>query len=225
MAGAGVALDKAPGFNGAYADYSLAIEKHGKHLPSLVRRGLILRDRGRFDEAIADFNAALALDANFTAALVDRGVAHEMKGDYRAAIADYRTVIKNCPDALFAPQTRSAHLYSGRTLPASVVRLLEPRRSAYFNLVTLLSTCADDSVRDGAEAVRLAEVIRKLDQGRYYLFVAAEAAANAESGDLTKATALQREAVSVAQPDEKDRMQAFVEIYGQGRPQRTILSP
>ncbi len=90
------------------------------------------------------------------------------------------------------------------------------------NLIWLLATCTDDRVRNGAEALKLAE--RLAPDHPEYRFLSAQAAALAECGRLREAADLSARAVAGAQKagDEKSAAdeQRHLAVYRAGRPWR-----
>ncbi|MFO1021033.1 MAG: hypothetical protein U0903_10100 [Planctomycetales bacterium] len=89
--------------------------------------------------------------------------------------------------------------------------------SACLHLGTLLAACSDDKVRDGKEAIKLAERAAELcgpTLWQKWLL----AAAYAESGDFKKAIEVQEEVVK-ALPD-NEAMKNQLALYKDGKPYR-----
>jgi hypothetical protein len=91
-------------------------------------------------------------------------------------------------------------------------------------LAWLLATDPDVKVRDGQEAVRLAEGACDLTQYRQYWVVDVLAAAYAESGQFGKAVETAKKAVDLAravgQPSAERDIQKRLELYQAGKPYR-----
>ena len=66
------------------------------------------------------------------------------------------------------------------------------------NLALILATSSDDSLRNGAEAVRLAERVCELTHHRDPLFIGTLASAYAEAGRFPEAVATAEQAVQLA---------------------------
>jgi len=91
---------------------------------------------------------------------------------------------------------------------------------AHNNLAWLSATCADDSIRDGQQA--LAHAIRavELAGNDNAAFVDSLSAAYAEVGDFDEAVRWQKKAVQFASDEMKDDLAARLERYQQGQPYR-----
>lgn len=92
------------------------------------------------------------------------------------------------------------------------------------NLAWLLATCPESGLRDGAEAVRLAEQACELTQYRRTVMVGTLAAAYAEAGRLADAVAAAQKACALATESGDEalarRNQQLLEQYRAGRPCR-----
>jgi tetratricopeptide (TPR) repeat protein len=91
-------------------------------------------------------------------------------------------------------------------------------------LAWLLATAPDDSVRDGAEALELAELAAKLTQFRDASCLHTLAAALSENRQFEKAVQVARQAVAVArqngQENLADQISASISGYQQSQPFR-----
>ena len=114
---------------------------------------------GRIDEAINCYERALQLRPNDPALRTDLGNAFALSGHPQDAIAQYRRVLVSAPNNL----------------------------SAQSNLSWMLATSSDASLRNGTEAVRLAESANRLS-GDKPVTLRILAAAYAETGDFVSAT-------------------------------------
>jgi cytochrome c-type biogenesis protein CcmH/NrfG len=79
-----------------------------------------------------------------------------------------------------------------------VLRLQPDRLEALNNLAWILATDSNAELRDGAEAVRLAERACELASGRQTVFIGTLAAAYAESGQFEKAVTTAQRACDLA---------------------------
>ncbi|MCA9240232.1 MAG: tetratricopeptide repeat protein [Planctomycetales bacterium] len=208
----------------AEQDYSQSLRLEPDSVMALCRRGIVRRSSGRLDEAIRDFTDALKIESKYGPARCDRGLAYQLKGDFAAAEQDFRKTIATFPDHVFSPQSRSDAVYQSTGVTAQSVKLLDPERSALYNLVRLKACCTNDSVRSGEGALEFAGALHKLDQGRFYAFVAIEAAAYAEAGDFDRAKQLQGRAIQLAPTDKQDDLQRQLEAYNAQQPLRLELA-
>jgi len=116
-------------FEEAMGHYRKAIQINPNDYEVLNNLGAAFAAKGRFDEAIENYNQALRIKPNYSEALNNLGVALAAKGRLNEAIGNYRKAIQLNPTS------------SG----------------ALNNLAWLLATSPDDQLRNGAEAVGLAE--------------------------------------------------------------------
>lgn len=121
---------------------------------------------GKQSEAISHLQAALSLKPDFPARLELAGRLCQA-GELRQAAAQYRQALQANPDCV----------------------------EALNNLAYLLATASDDRLRDGAEAVRLAERARRLPPVKGMCVGGTLAAAYAEAGRFPEAVATAETAV------------------------------
>jgi len=132
--------------------------------------GDLLSQRGQADEAIAHFQKAIQIDPRLASAHAGLGDLLLRKGRAAEAVAHYQTAMEIQP---------------------ADARILN-------NLAWVLATCPDASVRNGAEAVQLAERACALTAYKETVFVGTLAAAYAEWGEFGKAVETSRKACELA---------------------------
>jgi protein O-mannosyl-transferase len=115
--------------DGAIACYSACLAVSPNQGEAQYNLASALLRRGRTDEAIAHYQKALALRPESADARANLGSAFLAKGRVRDAIAEYRNALRISPENV----------------------------AAQTNLAWLLATAADPSLRNGSEAVLLAE--------------------------------------------------------------------
>jgi len=158
--------------------------------------GLVDLHRGNLDSAINHFQKALQIKADSIETLVNLGGAYLMKGDYGEALA----------------QLREAHR-------------LEPERIPILgNMAWILATCPDSRLRDGQQAVRLAEQAVELSGGKDLVILDTLGASYAEAGQFEKAIEATSRAVRLAQlrndQEAFARLNARIDLYRSHRPFR-----
>jgi Flp pilus assembly protein TadD len=163
-----------------------------------LNQGLSLARQGRLDEALAECRKALELDGESGDIRTALAVSLESRGDLDEAVRHYREAIRLSPQ--------------------------DPR--AYNNLAWIRSTHPDPALRNGAEAVELAEKACELTGESDVDLLDTLAAAYAEAGRFAEAVVTIELAVSLVPsgglaeriPELTDRLQA----YKEGRPYREV---
>ncbi|MGO8675085.1 MAG: tetratricopeptide repeat protein [Limisphaerales bacterium] len=152
--------------------------------------------QGQFTQAEAHFEAAVAADPTFAQPYFSLGLILDAQGKPRQAVTNFQQVIKLWPD-----------------WPAG-----------YNQLAWLRATHPQAEMRDGREAVRLAERACELAGGKVARFSATLAAAYAEAGRFQDATntAERARAMALATGDKETAQAAEAQLacYRQQRPFR-----
>ena len=224
----GLALTAQGRLDEAIENYRKAIEINPNFAEALNNLGLALSTKGRWDEAIENYRQAVRAKPNYGEALDNLGFALAAQGQLDEAIEDYRQAIEadaNHPEAFF--HLGLAFGQMGRTREA-VVQFREALRlnpnliGALNNLAWTLATSPDDELRNGPEAVRLAERACDLTHYRQPLFIGTLAAAYAESGRFPEAVTTAEKAEQLATTTglttvaEKNR--ELLELYRASKP-------
>jgi protein O-mannosyl-transferase len=126
--------------------------------------------KGRTEEAISHYEKALQLQPDNPDAYTNLGNAFLQKGRVQDAIAQHRNALRIAPEHV----------------------------AAQVNLAWLLATSPDPSLRDGPEAVALAEQARRLTNGKQPIVLRILAAAYAETGRFPDAIETAKEALQLA---------------------------
>ena len=159
-------------FDGAIARYSDCLAIIPDQPEAQYNFASALLRKGRTDEAIVHYRKALQLEPDSADAHANLGIALAEKGRFRDAMAEYRKALKISPDNV----------------------------TALSNFAWLLATSADASLRNGSEAVVLAEdaesVSSRSDMHAAVLRILA--AAYAEAGRFTEAKESAQRALEAA---------------------------
>ncbi|HNQ22167.1 MAG TPA: tetratricopeptide repeat protein [Phycisphaerae bacterium] len=168
--------------------------------------GLILRRLGRGDDAAACFEQALYLDPNYTKAQQELNRLQELlRGPYRRAVA-LNHLIAQDPRPADRYSELAGILYALGDVPAAVAVLRQAVQNANndgtarLELAWLLATTADDTVRDGAAAWRLVDVLANQPSPSPQT-LDVQAAALAATGEWEQAAAVARQAATRAEQD------------------------
>ncbi len=224
----GIALLNQNQIGGAISQFQEAIRLNGNNAPAHNNLGIALDREGRTDEAISQYQQAIRLAPGYAQAYNNLGADFAARGRFDEAIADYRQAIQidsNRPETFF--RLGMALGQSGRIQEAvaqyrEALRLNPDLTLALNNLAWALATSSDDRLRNGAEAVQLAEHACELTQYNQPWFVGTLAAAYAEAGRFPDAVATAEKAVKLATSAGLTAVAAndrqLLELYRAGKP-------
>jgi len=189
-----------------------------------------LMRRGRLPEAETHLARAVALTPQSEHARVNYAIALTHRGQFAAAEEQVKEALRLKPDDAPAhAQLALVLAATGRATEAlphyrEALRLKPDFLEAANNLAWLLATHPDDKLRDGAEAVRLAERACALTRWQTPAYVGTLAAAYAEAGRFTEAIATGERARELAlrqgQSELAARNEQLLALYRAGRPAR-----
>jgi Flp pilus assembly protein TadD len=166
--------------------------------------GIALIGKKQIDEAISQYKEAIRLKPDNAAAHQNLGDALVAKSKFDEAVECYRQAIQINPKVPeFFTRLGVALDQSGRTHEAATqyreaLRLDPDQILALNNLAWELATSPDDQLRNGAEAVQLAERACELTNYERPQFIGTLAAAYAEAGRFEDAVAASQKAYDLA---------------------------
>ncbi len=214
----------------AIRDYDQAIKLNPKGAQLYINRGQVYYGMGEQDQAIRDFDQAIELNPSFAIAYQSRGLAYQSKGDNELAIRDFGKAIElNPADALSHKAIGQALMGLGRAKEATkhYRRALELRGDwpeVLNDLAWILATHEDPELRNGAEALRLAERACQLQNYKVPAVLDTLAAAYAEAGHFDQAVQTAQRALQLALVTGKvvlaKNIQNRLELYRAKRPYR-----
>jgi protein O-mannosyl-transferase len=191
--------------------------------------GAALSAQGKLDEAAQAYRSALSRNSGLSTAAKELAVVLTRQGKLEEAIAQFRSVLKQNPDA-------ESHYNLGLALALNkrsketiaeyreALRLRPDFPQALNDLAWILATDPDPNLRNGQEAVQLAEQACQLTQRRQAQFLGTLDAGYAELGNYAEALATAREAIALArkanQPQVVQAAQERTKLYLQGLPYR-----
>jgi tetratricopeptide (TPR) repeat protein len=158
-------------------------------VPALSNMALALVRQGKLDEAIEDCQAALKIQPREPHVHYLLGNALFRQGQFAEAISEYNVVLQIDPGQLYAMN----------------------------DLAWELATLSDGPLRDGPEAVRLAERACELSNYRVTLFVGTLGAAFAEAGRFDGAIKTAQKAIALAMTEKNQTLiqknRELLELY------------
>jgi len=228
----GVAYSKRGDEQRAIRDYDEAVRRDPNMAEGYANRGISYQTLGQFDKALAEYNKAIRLDPTEGFFYYSRGSLFQQTGRRDDAIRDLSECIRrkpNDPDAYLlrgrAHAAKGAYTQAGADLQKAVAG--RPKDPAALNsLAWLKATCAEDSVRDGNEAVLVALEACRLTKWKNSHYLDTLAAAYAEQADFVKAVETERRAMELrdAKSSGREGMESRLRLYQEHKPFREMVS-
>jgi protein O-mannosyl-transferase len=207
-----------------------ALELLPTYAPAHETLGLVLLQKGQADEAIAHFQQALQTEPEFATARTGLADAYLQAGQPDKAAAELSELLRA------QPNDPAAHCHLAALLNAQgkVREAIQHYRAALQaqadspealnNLAWILAAAPEPGLRNGAEAVTLAERACQLTDSKQATLVGTLAAAYAQAGRFTEAVTTAERAARLAeqasQPELAARNRQLAEQYRAGQPAR-----
>lgn len=209
------------------ADLSAAVKIAPASIDALRPRARLFAELEKWSEAIADYSAILQLRPRDELALRERAGVYTRGGEYQRGIQDYSELIR-------ITQMRAAYdLRAGAAMHAGKYQeaLADYRAGAQLGggddatvkrLPWLLATCPDPTIRNGAEALKLALHDCEVTHWKSWSCIDTAAAASAEMGNFKQAIAYEEQALAFHESGGKQRalMEHRLALYKLGLPYR-----
>jgi Flp pilus assembly protein TadD len=183
--------------------------------------------KGQVDEAIIQLRKALETSPNYAGAHNNLGLAFIQKRQLDEAIAQFQKALEIQPHSAVVQNNFADALLRKGQLDEAIahyhrVLVLDTNSTvALNNLAWLLATAPQASLRNGGEAVRLAERACQLTQYKEAFLIGTLAAAYAEAGRFNDAVAAAQKARDLAlahgQKDLAARNEKLLALYQSGR--------
>jgi tetratricopeptide (TPR) repeat protein len=214
----------------AIVHYQKALEIRPGYAEASCNLANALIAKGDFDGAIARYTACLAAIPDREEAQYNLASALLRKGRTDEAIVEYQKVLQMHPESADAhANLGSAWLAKGRVRDAMAeytraLQISPENLAALSNLAWLLATSADPSVRNGSEAVRLAERADSTSSRSetHPTVLRILAAAYAEAGEFVEAKETAQHALEAANIQGNttlaDALQGELALYDLGLP-------
>jgi protein O-mannosyl-transferase len=192
--------------------------------------GIVYLRQGKLDEAISLLQAAVDLRPENSPAQENLAKAFLQKGRVADALVHYRKLMELQPDNIEVHNivgtvfVQQGHVRDGIAEWQKVLVVEPENGNAMNNLAWVFATSPDDSVRDGTQAVRLAEQALRISRGRIPLVFRTLAAAYAESGRFAEAIQTAQQGIESANNQGNSglaaELQGNMTLYQQEQPLR-----
>ena len=197
---------------------------------ALNNLGIIYLDKGQLDEAISKLQAAIDLRPENGPAHDNLAKALLRKGRLPEAMVHYRKFLEIEPGNVEARNTLGTVLIQQGRLTEAIAQwqealTIQPNNgNAASNLAWVFATCPEDSIRDGARAVELAEKAMRLSGGKIPMVFRVLAAAYAENGRFSDAIDTAQRGGDLANragnPALASELESNIALYQSGKPLR-----
>jgi tetratricopeptide (TPR) repeat protein len=203
-----------------------SVQLNPRNASAQCNLGKALLLRGSFAEAEAHFRAALEAKPDHVDTLKAFGGALAQQGRVKEAVKYLGDAMGLKPDnetrLQLAPLLAATGNPRAAVAQCRAVLVREPQSfRAQNNLAWILATCSDAGVRDGAEAVKLAQLACQLTGNKDAITLGTLGAAYAEAGQFTNAVAAAEQAIALANasgnPGFARANQQLLRLYRAGR--------
>jgi tetratricopeptide (TPR) repeat protein len=192
--------------------------------------GIVFLRKGKLDDAISLLQAAVDLRPENSPAHENLAKALLQKGQVADALVHYRKLLELQPDNIEVHNiVGTVLIQQGQAREAveewqKVLAIQPDNGNATSNLAWVFATSPDDSLRDGAQAVRLAEQALRISGGRIPVIFRTLAAAYAESGRFSEAIQTAQRGIELANSQGNSglatELQGNIALYQAGSPLR-----
>jgi protein O-mannosyl-transferase len=192
--------------------------------------GIVFLRQGKLDEAISMLQAAVDLRPDNSPAHENLAKALLQKGKVSDALIHYRKLLELQPDNIEVHNivgtvlVQQGRVREGVEEWQKVLAIQPDNGNAMSNLAWVLATSPDDSLRDGAKAVQLAEEALRISGRRIPIIFRTLAAAYAESGEFSKAIQAAQQGIELATSQGNSglaaELQGNIALYQEQRPLR-----
>jgi protein O-mannosyl-transferase len=219
----------------AIAHFQKALEIRSDDAKIRYNLGNAFRQQGRLAEAIPQYQKTLEIKPDYVDAHNNLGNALAICGQFSEAMAHYRKALEIKPgDAVAHNNLRTAldgreRLYETVGHYQKALKINPDDADVLNKLAWLRATCPEVLIRNGAEAVELAERAVKLSGGREPAILDTLAAAYAEAGRFSEAVETAQKAIDFAARQNNQALTSLlrvrIKLYQAGSAYRSSVAP
>jgi tetratricopeptide (TPR) repeat protein len=212
--------------------YRQALKIQPDYTAAYCNLGNIWMARGQLDEAEAKYRKALELEPDYAMAHNNLGNVFARRGRLDEALAHYRKALEIQPTLAIAHNNLGDILAARGQFPEALDHYRQALESqpkdpmVARKVAWLRATCPVASLRNGEQAVAIAQQVNRICGGKRPDVLDTLAAAYAEAGWFPEALATARKALELAleQHDQAlaDAVRARIALYEAGRPYRQM---
>lgn len=199
------------------------------HGDAWVNLGVALLRQGQAKEGTDALTRATQIASVAGAAHLNLAIAASQAGDQQGMIRHLESGASSNPPSLPALEELSAvyvrqrrFVEAVRVLRAGLLAAPDNPKLLHY-LASILATCPDDSIRDGKEALRLAEQAAGLQRPAHPVLLSTLASAQAETGDFASAIRTVNEALALQYPAALGEiLRRQLELFQSGQPSREL---
>jgi tetratricopeptide (TPR) repeat protein len=212
----------------AITQFKKALEIKPDYADACFNLGTVYLQQARMDEAIEQFQKTLEIKPGYAEAHYDLGLVYLQEGRMEDASAQFQKTLEIKPDHAKAQNNLgAAFLQQGRMEEAlaqfqKALAIRPDNVEIQNNLAWLLATCPQASLRNGKQAVELAQRANQLTGERFPNLLCTLAAAYAEAGRFSEAVETAQRALLLARAQYDialaDNIQSQLKLYQAGVP-------
>jgi len=199
--------------------YRAALELNPRYFYTLSNLGVALNRTGQYREAIEHFTVALEINPSNAMTRYSLGKALVQTGRSNEATAHFAAAVEIDPGHYAAHQQLGLLLTQQRRTPEAIehyrraIEINADYYPAYDSLARVLAAHPAPGIRDGAEAVRLAETACSKTGFGNESYLHTLAVAYAEMGRFEDAVRAAERALDLAQRNDRQRLAAEIETH------------
>jgi tetratricopeptide (TPR) repeat protein len=212
----------------AISQYQMALQIKPDYAEAHYNLGNSFSQLGRMNQAVSQYQMALQIKPDYAEALVNLGNSFSQLGRMDQAILQYQKALQIKPDDAEAQRNLGTALLKKGSVGEAIAHFQKALQTGSVDpevqnsLAWLLATCPEASLRNGEEAVQLAQRANELASGKNPVVLRTLAAAFAEAGRFSEAVESAQRALHLAKAQSNTnlagQLQSELNLYQSGNP-------